>query len=112
MKSTPKLPGSRLPYLTASTMPTSPERNEQITKHQIFTRRTGTPASAAPSRFPTVAMIRVPKRVRVSTTAPRIVIADTQMISDQSHAPMNLLEKFGDPVDAESGIGDACASFE
>src|SRR5581483_12361582 len=103
MESTPKLPGSRLPYLTASTMPTRPARNEQSTKHHSFTRRTGTPASAAPIRLPPVATILTPKRVRVSMNAPTAVIAGTERISDHCHDPMNLLAK---PGDADSGIGE------
>ena len=54
-----------------------------------------------------MAMIRTPKRVRLSSTVTRIVITSTQRISDHSQAPMNWLEKFGDPFDADSGIGDA-----
>ena len=78
-----------------------------MTKDHTFTRRIGTPASAAPTRFPPVAMTRVPKRVRVSSTAPRIAIASTQRISDHSQAPIIWPPK-PLPVDVvDSGIGDA-----
>ena len=57
-------------------------------------------------------MIRTPKRVRLRSTVTRIVIAATQRISDHSQAPISWLGKFGDPFDADSGIGVACVMFE
>ena len=55
---------------------------------QIFTRRTGTPASAAPSRLPPVAMTRTPKRVRLSKKWMATAMRITQRISDHSQTPI------------------------
>ncbi len=95
--------------MTESTIPTRPAKNEQSTKHHTLTRRIGTPASAAPTRFPPVATIRTPKRVRLSIAPRTSVITATQRISDHFQTPIALLAK---SVPALSGIGDAAVSLE
>ena len=56
-----------------------------------------------------MAMIRTPKRVRVSSTVAKIVIATTQRISDHSQTPIELAGEAHLPVvDDDSGIGVAC----
>ena len=83
----PAFPGSMLPYLIPSTIPTRPARTADSTKHQTFTRLTGTPASAAPRRLPPVAIARTPKRVRRSMNWTMRARTATQMISDHSQTP-------------------------
>ena len=56
-----------------------------------------------------MAMIRTPKRVRVSSTERMIVSAITQRISDHFQTPMNWAMKLVSPL---SGIGLPCRLFE